>query len=182
VRAARLLRRLRSERGVTLVELITVLLILGTVTGALTTLFVRGTRAELDANNRFQAQQQARVAVDRMRREIHCSSGVTYTASSVTVSLPSQCPSSVGGASTTIVYTATLVSAKRYKLTRAVNGGTAVKIADYITSSSLFSYTAPSAASLGKLTVTMPVNRNPNEGWKTWRLNADIVLRNTLRQ
>jgi len=25
------------------------------------------------------------------------------------------------------------------------------------------------------------VNVNPNEGWKTWRLVDDIVLRNTLR-
>jgi len=30
--------------------------------------------------------------------------------------------------------------------------------------------------------VNFEVNRNPIEGWKTWRLVDDIVLRNTLRQ
>ena len=30
--------------------------------------------------------------------------------------------------------------------------------------------------------VDLPVNVNPNEGWKQWRLVDDIVLRNTLRQ
>ena len=34
----------------------------------------------------------------------------------------------------------------------------------------------------GDLHVDFYVNVNPNEGWKTWRLVDDIVLRNTLRQ
>jgi hypothetical protein len=46
----------------------------------------------------------------------------------------------------------------------------------------VFTYTAASSDTRALLHVDFPVNVNPNEGWKTWRLVDDIVLRNTLRQ
>ena len=57
-------------------------------------------------------------------------------------------------------------------------------IADYITTASgnAFTYTPNSATTRALLHVNFQVNINPNEGWKTWRLVDDIVLRNTLRQ
>jgi type II secretory pathway pseudopilin PulG len=169
------------QAGVTVVELLVVLIIMGTVLTALTTLFVRGMKAELEADQRYRAQDQARLAVDRMRREIHCSSAIVATATTVTATLPGHCPSAVGGATTTVVYSFQNVSASRYKLRRAVNGGAAATVADYITSDSAFAYTAPSSSSLGKLNVDFRVNVKPDEGWKTWRLQTDIVLRNTTR-
>ena len=175
----RLLRHLRAERGYTLVELIAVMVILMTVLTALTALFVSGAKAELDLNRRFEAQQQARVAADRMRREVHCSSGVTVTsAASITVTLPKHCPTAVGGVTTNIVYETGAVAgtAGRYRLRRA-----GVVIADYLTSANVFSYVAQTDTSLAKLHLNFPVNVTPNEGWKTWRLETDIVLRNTTR-
>jgi hypothetical protein len=68
----------------------------------------------------------------------------------------------------------------RWELQR-VQGGTTVPIADYLTEDEIFTYTAQSAASRALLHVEMPVNVNPNEGWTTWHLVDDIVLRNTLR-
>jgi hypothetical protein len=121
-----------------------------------------------------------------MRRELHCSSGITATpntaVSSVTVALPSQCPSS-GGTAISVVYDTSLVSANRYRLRRTVSGTTIV-IADYIRTSSgnVFTYTPQSASSRALLHVDFLVNINPNEGWKNWHLVDDIVLRNTLRQ
>ena len=53
---SRVRRAVRREDGTSLIELVTVMLILGTILGALTTAFVQGSRAELDSNNRFQAQ------------------------------------------------------------------------------------------------------------------------------
>ena len=65
---AKRLRRLRGERGYTLVELLVVLAIFTTVVTALVALFTSGAKAELDMNRRFEAQQNARLALDRMRR------------------------------------------------------------------------------------------------------------------
>jgi type II secretory pathway pseudopilin PulG len=178
--------RVGSERGYTLIELVVVLAIFMTIVTALVALFTSGAKAELDMNRRFEAQQNARLALDRMRRELHCSSGITATAgvavSSITVALPSQCPSS-GGTAISVVYDTTLVTANRYQVRRTVNGTTTV-IADYITTASgnAFTYTPASASSRAILHVDFSVNINPNEGWKTWHLLDDIVLRNTLRQ
>jgi len=49
-RLRRALRLLRSERGMTVVELLTVCLILATVLGALTAAFVSASTAELQQN------------------------------------------------------------------------------------------------------------------------------------
>jgi hypothetical protein len=74
-----------------------------------------------------------------------------------------------------IVYDTQLVSTNRYRLRRA-----GVAVADWITSASVFNYTAPATGKLGTLRVTLPVD--PSAGKKrTWRLEADIVLRNTTR-
>jgi prepilin-type N-terminal cleavage/methylation domain-containing protein len=174
------LRRLRrlvaGESGYTLIELVMVMAILGTVVGALTTLFVGATNAEFESNRRFQAQQSARIAIDKMRREIHCASAITPTGatSSINVTLPGQCPSA-GGSPTTVTYD-TVGSGQRFQLRR--NG---VNLADYVTLQNAFNYTAPvPGTSLGKLTVTLPINTKPTNG-REWRLVADMVLRNTTR-
>jgi type II secretory pathway pseudopilin PulG len=174
-------RRPSSQAGVTVVELLVVLIIMGTVLTALTTLFVGGMKAELEADQRFRAQDQARLAVDRMRREIHCASAISSSATAVSVTLAGHCPSAVSGAETTVLYNFQSAGSNRYKLRRTVNGGAAATVADYITTDNAFAYAAPSTASLGKLSVDFRVNVKPDEGWKTWRLQTDIVLRNTVR-
>jgi type II secretory pathway pseudopilin PulG len=173
----RIRRLLLQESGYTLFELLQVTVILAVVMGALTTVFVRAMNSELDMNQRFQAQQEARLAVDRMRREIHCATTVTPTgtSSSITITLPAQCPTS-GGSQITVVYDTQLVSTGRYRLRRA-----GVRIADYITSPNAFTYTAPAIGTLGKLHLDLPVNVRPNQARETWQLGADIVLRNTTR-
>ena len=182
-------RPIRDRGGYTLIELLGVLVIFIIVVTALTTLFISGSKAELDANNRFQAQQNARLALDRLRRELHCSSGVTnvdgspLTATPVTairVALPAHCPTAVG-ATTTVDYQAVAKGSGRWEL-RRVQGGTAIPVADYLVEDDAFTYTAQSWDTRALLHDELAVNVNPNEGWKTWRLVDDIVLRNTLRQ
>jgi prepilin-type N-terminal cleavage/methylation domain-containing protein len=173
----RLVRAARRDDGYTLIELLSVLIILTTVLTSLTALFVSGAKAELELNRRFEAQQAARVAADRMRREVHCASGVTFTnAASITVTLPGHCPTAVGGATTNVVYATENVSTGRYRLKRGT-----VPIADSLTSGDVFSYVAPSNDSLGRLHLDFRVNVNPAEAWKSWHLETDVVLRNTLR-
>jgi prepilin-type N-terminal cleavage/methylation domain-containing protein len=181
-------RLLADERGYSLLELLQVTIILGVVMAALTALFVQASNAELDMNRRFQAQQEARVAVDRMRREIHCSSGIapTGTSASISVTIPGQCPTA-GGTQITVTYRTVPVSAGRFTLERQVGTGPIAKLADYIRDpdgdgvASVFTYYAPTQTSLGKLRVDLPINIQPPGSGSNWQLVADMVLRNTSR-
>lgn len=175
---SRLHRLVVCERGYSLVELLQVTLILAVVLGALTTVFVRAMNSEVEMNQRFLAQQEARVAVDKMRREIHCASAITPAGNSqsITVTLPGQCPTAVAKALTTVVYDVQPVTAGRWQLRRA-----GVKVADYVTAANAFTYTAPATGKLGNLRVELPINVRANQSGQTWRLVADIVLRNTTR-
>ena len=84
--------RCGAEDGFTLPEMLVVLAILGIVLAGLTQLFTSAIRSQIDQTRRVNAQQDARVALDQLRREIHCGSALTYnSASSVTVTLPSYC-------------------------------------------------------------------------------------------
>jgi len=66
--------RLRDEGGYTLLELLVVLSIMGLVLTGLTSSFASGLSAEAGSMRRAQAQQNARLALDRMRIDIHCAS------------------------------------------------------------------------------------------------------------
>jgi prepilin-type N-terminal cleavage/methylation domain-containing protein len=71
--------RLRQAQGFTLVEMLVVCLILGVVLTGITTVFVSGSHAELNLNNRFQAQQAARLALDVLRIDSHGACAATVT-------------------------------------------------------------------------------------------------------
>ena len=170
----------RSERGYTLVEMLTVLVIFGTLMSALMTLFVRATNAEADMNNRYRAQQNARLALDKLRREAHCATAVTTSSSSsVTLSLPSYC----GNASVT--WCTVSLGTSRYGLYRKVgtscdSGG--IRYADYLTTANVFpSYTAQSTTALATLKVDFPVNVKPRRTVDLYELKDDLVLRNSTR-
>jgi prepilin-type N-terminal cleavage/methylation domain-containing protein len=171
----------RDERGYTLVEMLTVLVIFSTVMSALLVLFVQGTNAELDMNNRFQAQQDARLALDKIRREAHCATAVSVSsASSVTLSLPSYCPTGNGS----VTWCTASLGASRYGLFRkagAACDATGVRWADHLTTASVFGYAAQSPTSLAKLSVDFPVNVKPSRTVDTYELRDDIVLRNSTR-
>jgi prepilin-type N-terminal cleavage/methylation domain-containing protein len=171
----------RDERGYTLVEMLTVLVIFGTVMSALLVLLVQGTSAELDMNNRFQAQQAARLALDKIRREAHCATAVTVSsASSVTLNLPSYCPTGNGS----VTWCTVSLGTSRYGLYRktgAACDSTGVRWADHLTSANVFSYAAQSPTSLAKLSVDFPVNVKPSRTVDTYELKDDIVLRNSTR-
>ena len=63
----------------TLIELLTTTAIMGFVLTAIIGVFVSGLHAEVDMNNRFQAQQQARLALQTMRADLRsaCTSKVS---------------------------------------------------------------------------------------------------------
>ena len=187
----RLLRRLGRERGYSLVEMLIVMSILGVVMGSLTTVFVQASNAEFDMNARFQAQLTGRLALDKMRREVHCASVATPTgsSSSVTLTLPSYCKTGTGS----ITWCTRNIATNRYALYRVVGstctGG--VKWADFLAPTSsatvcsgalcIFNYTAQSTTSLADLKVDLPVNIRPSKSVELYELTDDIVLRNSTR-
>jgi prepilin-type N-terminal cleavage/methylation domain-containing protein len=171
----------RCQAGFTLVELVTVMAILGLVLAGLTTMFQAGIQAEARASREFQAQQNARLALDRLRRELHCANAISApngtAVSSVTVTLPPNCP----GPDTTVTYATQTVASGRWQLTRTPGAGSPVAVADYLTASAPFTYYIPATGTLGRLRVDLPVNLNPADAGTEWRLQDDIVLRNTIR-
>lgn len=179
---------MRQNSGYTLVEVLVVMVIMGIVFTALTALFVQGTNAELDMNRRFQAQVDARVAIDRLRREVHCASGATPTgpSNSVTLTLPTGCRVGTGA----ITWCALSVNGdgRRYRLYRSVSdpcGSAGDGIyADYLDLNSgavsAFNFTLQSNVSRAKVGVVLPVDLDPNKPG-SYRLEDALVLRNTVR-
>ena len=174
---------LKSEAGFTLTETVAVLAILSTVLTALMTLFVSGIRAEADMNRRFQAQQQTRVALAKLRREVRCASGVgtTPTSSQVTLNLGAYCPTAAGATQAT--WCTVSVAPQRYRLFRkpgAACDASGVKQADYLTSGAVFSYETVSG-NRPRLLVSLSADLEPSNPSGTYLLQDAITLRNSPR-
>ena len=83
------------------------LAIIGVVLAGITQLFMSAMKSQNDQTNRTQAQQDARLGLDKLRREIRCASALTtpsgYPASAITITLGSYCPTA-GGAAATVTW------------------------------------------------------------------------------
>jgi prepilin-type N-terminal cleavage/methylation domain-containing protein len=188
-----LVKRLRGgEQGYSLIELLVTMVILSVVLAGLTTVFVSGQSAEATLNRRFQAQQNARLALDRIRGDIHCASAAqaqtinTYPGVKLAVG---NCYSSTPTISWCVVqYSATPV---RYQLFRtATTGATActgtdasrVLVADYLTSSSAFTTTTIPQFTLQRVGVDFKVSANAKTSTAdVYELTDSIVTRNGTR-
>jgi type II secretory pathway pseudopilin PulG len=179
-RAERAKKALRREGGYSLLEMVVVMVILTTVLTTLSNVFVSGANAELDLNRRFEAQLNARLALDKLRREIHCASSATLSgSSSVTLVLPTQCPTGTGNVTWCAVGTGT-----RWGLYRSTSDpcdATDRQWADYLVNSNTFGYLPQSATNLARVTVTLPVDREPAQSGGLYRLEDAIALRNSTR-
>ncbi len=176
-------RLFRDERGFTLIELVTAMGMLVIVVTALSSVLVVATKAEEEMNRRFASQINARIALDQLRREIHCASSVTPlgTSASIVIVLGGRCPTATGG---TVVSWCTLGSGTRFALYRQVGATCSTsgrKAVDYLTTGTVFTFTAQSLSGLAYLSVTLPVNTKPETGLPDYRLTDDIVLRNSVR-
>ena len=198
IRALR--RRLRcDERGYTLVEMVVVMLILGIVMGGITTVFVSGGTAELDMNRRFQAQQQARLALDRVRGDIHCATGGLVATTGFSASILSALRLNVTSCNSTSPYvywcviqvTATPLRYQVWRTTAAAGptattctstDSSAVLVADYLTTTTEF--TTPSYPLNGLQTVSVDFKSSANAASTSkdvYELSDSIVARNSTR-
>ena len=189
-----MIQRLRNvrlgsgERGYSLIESLIVMAILATVMGGIGGLFVSGSRAEIDANRRFEAQQNGRLSLDRIRRDIHCAksavvstvagSPTTYKA---TLTIPSGCGGDVSWCTVSVGG-----SSSRFALYRQLSGTTCgvngLKIADFLTSANAFpTYTAQSTTSLASLLVDFKVSLRGSSNLDAYELTDTIYLRNSTR-
>jgi prepilin-type N-terminal cleavage/methylation domain-containing protein len=177
-----------DERGYSLIEMLVVMAILGFVIAGLTTVFVSGSHAELDMNRRFQAQQQARLALDKIRADLHCASAaeVDATYGYLKVAENSNC------SSTNVTWCAATSPnmSTRYALYRTTdtttnrcgaNDTSKVLVADYLTrNTGLWSFSAPSGM-LELISVDFPISVNPNSSQDVYELKDTIVARNSTR-
>ena len=181
-----LLERLRHEEsGFTLIELVTVLGMLVIVMTCLSYAMIAAHKAEEDMNRRFASQINARIALGQLRREIHCATAVTPapigTTSTITMVLGPRCPTAPGGITVTWCTVGSGTRHALYRQTGLTCGASGRKVADYLTSGAIFSYTLQLPTSLAYVSVSLPVNTNPASGRPDYRLTDDIVLRNSVR-
>jgi len=130
---ARIKLRLRGEGGVTIVEMLTVMIIMSIVFAGITSVFVAGSKAAADQDRRFQAQVTTRLALDKDPARHPLRHDVTpFTTSAVTLKVAAAC----GGDVSWCVVAVTGFS-NRYALYRqlgATCSSAGTKIADYLTS------------------------------------------------
>jgi prepilin-type N-terminal cleavage/methylation domain-containing protein len=173
---------LRGEAGYSLVEMLTVLVIMSVVFAGITDVFISGSKAQADQDRRFQAQLGSRLAMDKIRKDIHCASDVTpYATNAITIKLPSGCGGDVSWC-TAAVSGAT----NRYGLYRQTgttcSAGSGLLVADYLTSPNAFpAFThTVGCQCLASLRVDFVVS-NKGSTVDAYELTDTIFLRNSTR-
>lgn len=175
-------RVLRGETGYSLVELLTVMVIMGIVSSAVTAVFVSGSKAQADQDRRFQAQLNTRLALDKIRRDIHCASDVTpYATNAITLKLPTGCGGDVSWCTSAVTgYT------NRYRLYRQLgtscSSSSGARIADYLTNANAFPAFAHAVgcSCLASLRVDFVVSLKGSTV-AAYELTDTIYLRNSTR-
>lgn len=182
---------MKAEHGYSLIELLVTMVILSVVLSGLTTVFISGSSAEVSLDQRFQGQQNARLALDRLRVDIHCASA----AQAQTINTYPGIKLNISNCSTTSPVSYCVVqyssSPLRYQLFRATGTGstdctssdtTRVLIADYLTSSSVFTTSAIPQYSLQRVAIDLKVDANPKSTTLySYELTDSIVARNSTR-
>jgi prepilin-type N-terminal cleavage/methylation domain-containing protein len=178
--------RVRGEAGYSLVEMLTVMVIMSVVFAGITDIFVSGSKAQADQNNRFQAQLTTRLALDKIRRDIHCANDVqSYSTSFATLKITactggdvSWCTAAVSGVS------------NRFRLYRQLgtscSAGTGTMYADYLRSGAVFPTNPTTAHTVGcgcleALDVDFVISLKGSAVVDTYELNDSIYLRNSTR-
>jgi prepilin-type N-terminal cleavage/methylation domain-containing protein len=184
-----------DEDGYTLVELVVVMAILGVVMAGLTAVFVGGSNAEVQLNNRFQAQQEARASLNRIRGDIHCASKAQAAAINTYPALRLDVTSC--STSTTYDYWCVISSStspQRYEVYRTWSAAAPtsatctstdtarVLIARNLVTSSAFTTNATPQNGLQTVAVDFKVSGNQVSNTKeVYELTDSIVIRNSTR-
>jgi prepilin-type N-terminal cleavage/methylation domain-containing protein len=171
-----------GEGGYSLIEMITVLAILTVVLGGVVTLFTSGIRASSDQNQRVQAQVDGRLALDRLRRDVHnactISTPATYNTWTSSVTLYMSLDGCVSG--TNSVTWCTAASGSTFVLSRTVASsctGALRTMATALTAANLFAYLPPNshAITIGAGTDTASI-ATQDASYALPRLHVDLTV------
>lgn len=162
--------------------------ILGTLVGSLVTLFTSGAKAEADLNRRFQAQTEARLALDLFRREVHNACEVTlsgfdsatgrYTTATLKT-LQSTPEVSCFPVSATWCVVGTTPPYSLYRQAGSSCDASGVRRGTELTQKGVFTVLTATKR-LPRVGFDLTVNTRPAESRLAYRLEDAIVLRNAL--
>lgn len=202
------MKRIRSEAGYSLVEVLAVCMLLSIVMTGVVAVMVSGSHSELNLNKRFTAQNAARTALSVFRNDAHiaCSSAVNVGKTQVTFSIPvvdrtqnppkapdpmSQCGlASSTNVSKVIWCTQTSTSnSNRFALYRSTTGSCStaspLKADNLVNTAPGFSgfFNTANQITAGQLptvTVDFPVSLKDGTTGNLYDLNETIALRNAV--
>jgi prepilin-type N-terminal cleavage/methylation domain-containing protein len=186
-----------AEDGFTLIEMLVVMIVLLAILAPLTGSLVSAQIAQVDQTRRLDAQENARQALDRMRKDIHCAHGVTdpyandsggYTIvmTETNTTGVAECPNLVQTNASGVQWCTIPVAGAtdRYQLYRendpddTCDGGGATFMVDYLTSPNIWASPTCVVDQFPTVEVTMPVDVDPSKRPGAYTLSDQIALRN----
>jgi prepilin-type N-terminal cleavage/methylation domain-containing protein len=192
------LRRVAGQAGYTLIETLVVMSLLVIVIGALADGFTSASKTEYDQTARADDQEAARMALERMRKDIHCASsahvqqtldsnGNPVVPTGYTLNLtvnPNQCVGVTTSGSDGVQWCTVSIggSTTHYALYRTVttacDAADAVFQVDHVTQPNVWTKVCSSALLEG-IAIDLPVNRDIlTRPGRTYELTDTIALRN----
>lgn len=189
----RIVRRSAEERGFALTEVLIVMAILGTMVGGLASVSVSTTRAEVDMNMRFRAQQEARLALSQLRREARaarCVALFNAGAAFAPVAAPGPAPqialtygADCAAPTARVVTWCVAGDGAKFSLYRREGAPAAAcagkRVAELLTDPNVFTLTPASTTRRAALGVSFRVSADGET--RVHHLRDDIVLRNSPR-
>jgi Tfp pilus assembly protein PilW len=176
-------RRLREQRGLVLMELVVTVAFMGLVIGGITSMLVSATKHETALNLEFQAQESARLALSKLRIDLHCASFVapaSGTVAAVALTL-TDCPTGIPSGTCSVTWS-TVANGARYDLRRVADASCAhpgaSTWANGLTAGSIFT-PAWASRTLPAVAVDFSVAAGRK---RPYRLADTIYLRNGVRQ
>jgi Tfp pilus assembly protein PilW len=184
--AVRIRAWLAREDGMTIPELVTAMSMLAFVITGILVLFVGGLNATTGMNARFQAQQDARLALSTLRYEVGFACSATAGASpqsSVQLLLPDATTQACSGSTNQVKWCADSANgAQPFGLYRQVgtscSASTGVKRAGSLNTNLVFSNPTCTAGTRPQLAVSLPVNANIGTSTQVYTLSDTITDRN----
>jgi prepilin-type N-terminal cleavage/methylation domain-containing protein len=191
---ARLAERLRASGGFTLIELLVVTVILSIVLGAVAVGFTSALTGEGRAISRATGEENARLALARLRLDLHCASGVNGLNENAdggwTITLnidPNACPQvSLQENAIGIQWCTVRLGEKRWRLYREnaldCDASHSDFMVDYLVEANPWTLVGCSPGRAEALDVRFHFNPTPDKLVDSYILEDEVALRNSTRK